>query len=270
MPTETRNGFPVGWRILGYFLLGATSLFVGRILYEETLLTWLDGPQMVGFAMAHGAVPFIFLAGMIGIPGGLLWIVASVIMRVWKKSPLLGIDWIPLIALPVVMSLLLVPYSFWEEFVVRVAGPGANGDDFLITAAANGQERLVKHLLKKGYDINHESSTGTPLSAAAVMGNARMVKVLLSHGAKIDQKDSLVGETALMGAAEEGKSETVQALLESGADPCLLDNKGHTAEGLARKFHHPAIADDLARRFHCPEHVVDPCADPAVSACVHP
>ena len=97
-----------------------------------------------------------------------------------------------------------------------------------------------------------------------------MVKFLLSHGAKIDQKDSVVGETALMGAAEEGKSETVQALLESGADPCLLDNKGHTAEWLARKYHHPAIADDLARRFHCAEHVVDPCADPEVSACVHP
>jgi hypothetical protein len=70
-------GFPKPWTITGYILLAAAALFVGRIVYEETILTWTNGPQMVGFAMMHGAVPLFFIAGLIGLPGSLLWMIVS-------------------------------------------------------------------------------------------------------------------------------------------------------------------------------------------------
>jgi len=57
-------GFPKPWTITGYLLFCAAAILVGRIVYEETILTWLSGPQMVRFAMAHGALPFVFITGI--------------------------------------------------------------------------------------------------------------------------------------------------------------------------------------------------------------
>jgi hypothetical protein len=50
MRTNLTVAFPKAWTITGYLLLGGAALFVGRIVYEETILTWLRGPQMVGQA----------------------------------------------------------------------------------------------------------------------------------------------------------------------------------------------------------------------------
>lgn len=35
-----------------------------------------------------------------------------------------------------------------------------------------------------------------------------------------------------------GRFGSVKVLLENGADPCLTDKEGHTAEGRAKQFHH--------------------------------
>ena len=73
-----------------------------------------------------------------------------------------------------------------------------------------------------------------------------------------------------MAASEMGQLETVKALLEKGADPCATNKDGHTAAGLATRYNHSDIAEYLSSRFHCQERVIDSCADPSVSACVHP
>jgi len=95
-----------------------------------------------------------------------------------------------------------------------------------------------------------------------------MVSFLISKGADVNRKDGLAGESALMAAAEMGQLETVRVLLKSGAEPCALDKEGHTAEGLARKYHHTDIADYLSSRFRCKENVLS-CTDSDVSVCVH-
>ena len=69
-------GFPRLWTVAGYLLLALVAIFVGRIVYEETVLTWTHGPQMIGFAMVH-TMPFMLLAGFIGLVGGLLWMLVS-------------------------------------------------------------------------------------------------------------------------------------------------------------------------------------------------
>ena len=247
------------------------ALFVGRIVYEETFLTWINGPQMVGFAMMHGAVPFFLLAGLIALPGSLLWIVVSLVLLFRKRFRIPITDWVPIILLPVLVALLLVPYETWEEFTVQIAGPGSHGSDFVVQAAASGKQRFVKHLLSKGYDINYEDAGGTtPLSGAAVEGDKEMVSSLISMGADVNRKNRLSGGTPLMAAAEMGKLDTVEVLLKKGADPCVTNTEGHTAAGLAKKYDHNDIAEYLSSRFHCQEKVIDLCADPSVSACVHP
>ena len=263
-------GLPKAWTITGYLLLCGAAIFVGRIVYEETILTWLSGPQMVGFAMMHGALPFILIPGFIGLPGTLLWVAVSLVLLIRRKFRVPAIDWIPVILSLLLAALLFIPYEAWEEFMVRIGGPGSHGSSFLVQAAAQDNRRFVKLLLRKGYDINFETGGTTPLSGASNGGHEEMVKFLISKGADLNRKNGISGESALMSAAEMGQLGTVKVLLSSGAAPCATDKEGHTSEGLARKYHHTDIADYLASRFHCKENVVvPPCVDSAFSVCVH-
>jgi hypothetical protein len=168
--------------------------------------------------------------------------------------------------------LFFMPYEAWEKFVVRIAGPGSHGSDFLVQAAAQDKQRFVTLLLRKGYDINYEDEGGTtPLSGASVGGHEEMVSFLVSKGADLNRKNRVTGETPLVAAAGMGQLGTSQVLLKNGADPCTTDEEGHTAEGLAKKYGDDEIAEYLSSRFHCQENVlVAPCVDSAVSACVHP
>jgi hypothetical protein len=272
MQTNVMVGFPKAWKVLGYLLLGGAAIFVGRIVYEETILTWLDGPQMVGFAMLHGALPFVLIAGFTGLLGGLLWVIISVILLVRQKFRVPLTDWIPIILFLLLAAPFFIPYEAWEEFMVRVAGPGAHGSDFLVQAAAQNKQRFATLLLRKGFDINYEDGGGTtPLSGASVGGHEEMISFLVSSGADVNRKTRLTGETPLMAAAEMGQLGTVKVLLKNGADPCASDKEGHTAEGLAKKYRHGEIAEYLSSRFHCQESVINvPCVDPTTSACVHP
>jgi Ankyrin repeats (3 copies) len=267
---NTRIGFPKPWTSAGYLLLCGAALFVGRIVYEETLLTWINGPQMVGFAMMHGGVPFILIAGLIGLLGGLLWVIASGVMLLRKKFRIPLTDWLPLILLPLIAMLLFIPYETWEELTVRIAGPGSHGREFMVEAAANGKRRFFMHLLHQGYDINYEAGGGTTaLSGAAVEGNEEMVSLLISLGADVNRKNGLTRETPLMAASEMGKFGAAKVLLKNGADPCATNKDGNTAAGLAKEYGHTGIAEYLSSRFHCQEKVIDWCSDPSVT-CVHP
>lgn len=165
--------------------------------------------------------------------------------------------------------MLFIPYETWEEVIVRTAGPGSHGNYYLVQAAAQGKRRFVALLLHKGYDINSESGGTTPLFGASVGGREEMVTFLISKGADVNRKSRLIGESALMGAAEVGQAGTVKLLLNNGAEPCAMDKEGHTAEGLARKYHHGDIAEYLSSTFHCKENVITECVDSAFSVCVH-
>jgi ankyrin repeat protein len=269
--TATPRGFPRWWTITGYVLLAGAALFAGRIIYEETILTWNNGPQMVGFALAHGALPVVSIAGLIALPCGAIWVIGSLILLLRRRFRAMLIDWLPVIFLPVLAALLSIPYAMWEELTVAAAGPGPYGKEFMIEAAAQGKQSFLTYLLDQGYDVNYEDSGGTTaLSGAAVEGRVETVRLLVAKGADVNRKDHLAGETPLIGAAEMGKLEAAKALLESGADPCATDNEGHNAAGRAKEYRHPEVAEYLTSRFHCQEKAAEPCVNTSVSVCVHP
>jgi hypothetical protein len=102
---------------VGYLLVVATGVFVGRVVYEQTLLTWINGPQMVGFAMTHGAFPLVLATGIFGMLGGSLWFIASIVMLVWKRFKVPFADWLPIILPSGLMALLSVPYEPMDEIL---------------------------------------------------------------------------------------------------------------------------------------------------------
>ena len=51
-------------RVIGWFVLAVAALHDLRLVYEQTLLTWKDGPQMVGSRAAStwcAWLPWLFL-----------------------------------------------------------------------------------------------------------------------------------------------------------------------------------------------------------------
>jgi hypothetical protein len=264
-------GFSRPWTITGYILLAGAAFFVGGIVYQETILTWTDGPQSLGFGNVHtGSFLFFFLVAFALLVGNSLWTIGSVVLLIRKKFQVPLVEWAPIVLLVILAAILAIPYESWEVLSVRIVDPGPHGNRFMLYASASGNQPLVAYLLRKGYDVNYELDGTTPLSGASVGGKKEMVRFLISKGADVNRKSRSIGETPLMAAAEMGKLETTNVLLDNGADPCATDNEGHTAAGLARKYGHGDISEYLSSRFACQEKVIDSCADPSVSVCVHP
>ncbi|MGA5553711.1 ankyrin repeat domain-containing protein [Streptomyces lavendulocolor] len=117
-----------------------------------------------------------------------------------------------------------------EDAVVRLlrAGvpAGAADDDgctALYLAAVNGRAGIVRLLLAAGADPDRASGADggdLPLCGAACHGHTGAVRALLAAGAEVDRREAF-GFTALGWAVRQGFTDTVQALLEHGADPGL-------------------------------------------------
>jgi hypothetical protein len=89
----------------------------------------------------------------------------------------------------------------------------------LEVAIAAGNSDIARLLLAKGADAR----AGCLLCDAAERGSEQTVDLLLEFGAEPDQEDTL-GETALVKAARSGYEEVARTLLEHGADPYARDN----------------------------------------------
>lgn len=110
-------------------------------------------------------------------------------------------------------------------------------DDYLITACAQSNERIVSLLLKKGgIDLDIKDSWGnTALMYACRNGNINIIKALLNHGASIDRTRA-DGRTVLFTAALENNTAVVRLLLDKGANINHRDTTDSTALMLAVQF----------------------------------
>jgi ankyrin repeat protein len=86
-------------------------------------------------------------------------------------------------------------------------------------ACESGSAAIVERLLKAGVSANATGPYGeTALHTCAYAGNTAAARVLIAAGASIDPGDSWRGQTPLMWAAAKGHPETMQALIDAGAD----------------------------------------------------
>ncbi|EDO64869.2 nuc-2 protein [Neurospora crassa OR74A] len=93
-------------------------------------------------------------------------------------------------------------------------------------ACQHGSVAIVELLLKHGAKILADAEGLYPQHLVARSGQTPEILVLLKqYGADLDQIDKLYGWTPLVHAASEGNVPCLQALLETGADPNILDEK---------------------------------------------
>lgn len=101
-------------------------------------------------------------------------------------------------------------------------------------ANAEEKEKVVSFLIESGADLNvagdasDKSKGGSPLMYAAQVGRIDYLQLLLDHGAEIDFQNAN-GDTALIKAADGDKLESIRFLLANGANINLPNSSGDTA-----------------------------------------
>ncbi len=128
----------------------------------------------------------------------------------------------------------------------RIDAEAHNGDNALMIACYNGNEKAVKALLDKGAKVNKNG--WAPLHYAAANGNNRIVQMLLDKDAFIDAV-SPNATTPIMMAARGGHIYTVKLLHDNGADATLKNQRGYTAMDFARENKNTDIATGLEYRI---------------------
>jgi hemoglobin len=109
-----------------------------------------------------------------------------------------------------------------------------NGRVLLHSAAGAGRLSVVEALLRLGADSGVVDAGGhTPLYSVANedsgLEGASVVRALVAAGADVNEAGGVTRATPLHMAARRGNVAVAETLLESGADPTLLDAKGCTA-----------------------------------------
>jgi ankyrin repeat protein len=104
------------------------------------------------------------------------------------------------------------------------------GQTALMWALAEKQSAVVAELIRGGADVNLGSKTGfTPLMFSAQQNDVDSARALLRAGAKVDGSQPKTGLTPLMIASAMAHTQTVNLLLDSKADPNVVDAIGQTA-----------------------------------------
>lgn len=111
--------------------------------------------------------------------------------------------------------------------LMLTAGADPNGDPHsgipIFEAVRSASGAAINILSKHGADVNARDEQGqTPLMVAATGYDSGIVTQLVRLGAQVDARDR-DGKTALLRASEHCYYWTMQPLLESGADPQVID-----------------------------------------------
>jgi hypothetical protein len=243
--------------LISVMLWIGAAVWTARIVWEETVLSWREGPQMIGFSFLHG-VGVLFLlcwaAAHLLMVGVLLRVLWSRAMEPHhrKRLAVLGLCFVP-VTVP-----LWIPGAAYLRVVFAVWGPGRYARKHLIDAAALGELGLVKYLLSAGAAADAEGhDMSSALNAAAIGGSAPVIEYLLKEGADPNRRGGTSGRPPLMDAAEMNRVDAVKALLRGGADPALQDGHGETALGIAVRLHHTEVVDLLRGAQGNPEKAAD-------------
>lgn len=87
-------------------------LFAGRILWEKTIRTWSQGPQVVGFALWH-IHPVFAIVGALSSFAIIVWLLIAVPYAIVRRRDIEPWDWLMMAGAVMVLFALAVPDTFF-------------------------------------------------------------------------------------------------------------------------------------------------------------
>jgi hypothetical protein len=210
-----------GWwqRVLvfvGVPIISFAAIFAGRIVWEETWLTLQQGPQMLGFSLAHGSAAVLLFAPLLLA----VWFVLAFLtmaVTLWRRRRLSIWFWSCLCTAVIVFGVLAFPPMCWQWIFVRSFAKSPHAADLMTYAAAEGDVRTVCGYLAHGVSLearNYEGSTAAFTAAAG--GSVRVLELLASAGADLSAVNSY-GDSPLEAATKNHKDAAVSFLRSKGA-----------------------------------------------------
>jgi hypothetical protein len=198
-----------------FFMLGTGGL-AARLIWEQTALSWQQGPQMVGYALVHGHGPTFLLIFPFLLGAWLLIAVLYLGWRFWKSRRIAPLSLQAVISSFTLFLLLSLPQGFWIRLFIDRFAEGPYATQFMIYAAATGDLSTVKAFVEHGIPINaRDREEKTALHGAAVEGNVPVIAYLIDHGADVNAI-SVWGNSPTEEAAEGGHPEAVSYLESRG------------------------------------------------------
>ena len=144
-----------GMHACGLCLLAGSLPWTIRLVWEMTLLTWHEGPQMVGFSIAH-TMPALLIFGSLFSISAAVWGLSVGVLALTARRSLSAHSRALLAAVLISVSLPLVPYSAWQWMTVQVLGvpkldspAGRAMYDVLVAAGRDGNIDTIQALLHR-------------------------------------------------------------------------------------------------------------------------
>jgi ankyrin repeat protein len=103
------------------------------------------------------------------------------------------------------------------------------GTSLLLCGICSNSVHTVRTLVEAGVDSSNRRNGPSPLAVAAASGFRHVVRLLLDRGADPDHQEDATGIAPTMLAAMNGHLATVEILIDFGANPNLQDILGNTA-----------------------------------------
>lgn len=201
---------------IGLIPILASGVLSGRLIWEQTVLSWKYGPQAVGFALIHGSG-----AQLLMIPYFLLcWLFVSVIYFIWlilKRQEIPRVFMFAIGLSIIFLVTLIAPYSLWQRLFINQLISSPHAGDFFTYAAAKDDLATVKSFVEHGIPVGIQDSSGsTGLHAAAVQGRTQIIMYLVARGADVNAIDHS-GDSPLEYALSEQHIESAKYLESHGA-----------------------------------------------------
>jgi len=183
-----------------------TAILAGRMIWEETFLTLQEGPQMLGFTLAHGLGAILFLAPFLAF--------IYLIQSLWRKRSLSRWYWATLASSILVVGALSIPPAFFQWLMISDFASGPHAADLMTDAAAEGDLRTVRAYLDHGVPINAKNYEGsTSVYTAAAGGSLSVIELLASRGADLNATNSY-GDSPLQAATDNRRADVVTFLVD--------------------------------------------------------
>lgn len=167
---------------IGFWFAAVPSfLLAGRAVWEQTVLSWERGPQMVGFSLMHSGLGVVLAFACYGAMGWVLLTLVLAVSSTRRHVPTV----VGAVVVGAALALVFLPYGTWVRvFAGRIAG-GPHAAEFLVHMAALGELSAVRALLDQGVPVNASGHAGIrPIVAAENANQPAMREYLVSRGAR--------------------------------------------------------------------------------------